>query len=266
MKNVRPGPHPSVGCRGVRLTMLQGPSGHQVSTWKPRRASGRMPIRSTPQRGGLLLGFNPCGAGRASKGARPVERDAGGPRSPMRFAIAQPPWNLPDIPPDLVADDFASILRRGHDAVPAHPLRARRAVGPPGHMPPPPFCIGSPTARAIASVRQRGGFAKRVAIHPHSGWFSAPRCARHGLKPLKQKAPPHLRGSRKRIASLRLFDYSSESSSGTMRFKKKHTRNATTRELPNTFWASWGMNCRMVGAPAIPTPRAKEMPTIMRLR
>lgn len=141
MKNVRPGPHPSVGCRGVRLTMLQGPSGHQVSTWKPKRASGRMPIRSTPQRGGLLLGFNPCGAGRASKGARPVERDAGGPRSPMRFAIAQPPWNLPDIPPDLVADGFAPILRRGHDAVPAHPLRARRPVGPPGHMPPPPLCI-----------------------------------------------------------------------------------------------------------------------------
>ncbi len=45
------GPHPNVGCRGVRLTMLQGPSGHQVSTWKPKRTSGRMPkLRPGPQR------------------------------------------------------------------------------------------------------------------------------------------------------------------------------------------------------------------------
>ena len=46
---------------------------------------------------------------------------------------ARLPEDLPYVAPDLAADRFAPILRREHDAVPAHPLRAGKAVGLLGH-------------------------------------------------------------------------------------------------------------------------------------
>lgn len=62
------------------------------------------------------------------------------------LVLAQPPEDVPDVLPYLVADDFAPILRREHDVVLAHPLRVRKAVGLLGHSRPPSFLLGFLTA------------------------------------------------------------------------------------------------------------------------
>ena len=60
--------------------------------------------------------------------------------------LAEPPRDPPYVGPDLAVDGLSPTLRRGHDVVPAHPPRARKAVGFVGHSRPPPFPLGFLTA------------------------------------------------------------------------------------------------------------------------
>lgn len=149
-------------------------------------ARSRKVIKTTPKRGGLLLGHNHWVAGARLKAlaltglgphcrltrdgpvktalfslrppiegvlvlldAQPVERDVGH-QVPLDdlcpLVPAELPEDLPRVGPHLAVDDFAPILRREHDVVLAHPLRVRRAVGLLGHTPPPPPPLGFPAA------------------------------------------------------------------------------------------------------------------------
>ncbi len=58
------------------------------------------------------------------------------------LVLAELPEDLPKVGPHLVVDDFAPILRRERDVVPAHPLRVRQAAGLLGHTPSPPSPLG----------------------------------------------------------------------------------------------------------------------------
>ena len=88
------------------------------------------------------------------------------------LVLAEPPHDLPYVGPDLAVDGLSPILRREHDVVLAHPLRARKAVGFVGHSRTPPFLLGFLTARTIVNIRREGGFVKQVVVRPHSGWFT----------------------------------------------------------------------------------------------
>lgn len=77
--------------------------------------------------------------------------------------LAEPPENLPYVPPDLPAYRFPPMLRREYDVVFAHPLRVREALGFLDHSRPPPFHSDFDGLN-IVNIRQKGGFVRQIGI------------------------------------------------------------------------------------------------------
>ena len=87
--------------------------------------------------------------------------------------VAEVPEDLPQVLAVLAADGLPSMLWARHDAVPAHPLGVRKAVGLLCH------CALLPLAAGDLNNRHpgEGGVSLHgiVALHPHSGRLSMPR-------------------------------------------------------------------------------------------